>query len=148
MHSASRSQAWSLSNAFGALACAVPGALLRAPAAGGYARIEFPSYLGNYSRARKVRSALGRLATASALLTSAKNARFRCGQGARLVGELHARMRASISANPDDVALDYVPALVGPLTRELETHGRDGIEVFFFVCLCLCGSELYLSVLV
>jgi replication factor C subunit 1 len=36
-------------------------------------------------------------------------------------------MRSTISATLDDVALDYVPALIGPLTQPLITRGRDGI---------------------
>lgn len=96
-----RVQDYSLANLAGALSCAVPAAILRAPAAsGGGGMIMFPTYLGQYSKTRKAN---------------------------RLAGELHARMRGTISATVDDVALDYVPAIVGPLTDPLITRERDGI---------------------
>jgi replication factor C subunit 1 len=96
-----RVQDYSLANLAGALSCAVPAAILRAPtASGGGGMIAFPTYLGQYSKTRKAN---------------------------RLAGELHARMRGTISATVDDVALDYVPAIVGPLTDPLITRERDGI---------------------
>jgi replication factor C subunit 1 len=94
-----RTQDYSLANLAGALSCAVPAALLRSATASN-GMIDFPSYLGQFSKARKAN---------------------------RLAGELHSRMRSTISATLDDVALDYVPALIGPLTQPLITRGREGI---------------------
>ncbi|KAG0307441.1 hypothetical protein BGZ97_000403 [Linnemannia gamsii] len=98
-------QHWSLMNTHAAFSCVRPAFFvhgnMRPGSGGNYGpMMQFPSYLGQYSKAAKY---------------------------SRLVKEVQIKMRLKISGDKNEVRQSYIPALFPALTRPLINEGVDAI---------------------
>ncbi len=93
-----KSQDWGLLPFLGMVSTVVPCAIVR----GRLSRVEFPSWLGKNSSANKSK---------------------------RVLKELQVHMSAhTCGTDKNEIRLDYIPNLLEPLIRPLETKGQDGID--------------------
>ncbi|KAF9135811.1 hypothetical protein BGW39_011400 [Mortierella sp. 14UC] len=99
-------QHWSLMNTHAAFSCVRPSFFvhgnMRPGSGGNYGpMMQFPSYLGQYSKSAKY---------------------------SRLVKEVQIRMRLKISGDKNEVRQNYMPALFPALTRPLIDRGAEAID--------------------
>ncbi|KAF8946558.1 hypothetical protein BGZ47_000220 [Haplosporangium gracile] len=99
-------QHWSLMNTHAAFSCVRPSFFvhgnMRPGSGGNYGpMMQFPSYLGQYSKSAKY---------------------------SRLVKEVQIRMRLKISGDKNEVRQNYIPALFPALTRPLIDVGADAVS--------------------
>ncbi|KAF9933296.1 hypothetical protein FBU30_005880 [Linnemannia zychae] len=99
------SQHWSLMNTHAAFSCVRPAFFvhgnMRPGSGGNYGpMMQFPSYLGQFSKSAKYN---------------------------RLVKEIQIRMRLKISGDKNEVRQSYIPTLFPALTRPLINEGQDAI---------------------
>ena len=94
-----REQEWGLSPSYAVFSCLLPGYFMSGAMTG---RIDFPSWLGNYSKEAK---------------------------GYRLLRELHLHMRLRVSADRQELRNSYIPTLRTELVKPLITEGMVSCDI-------------------
>jgi replication factor C subunit 1 len=107
-----REQEWGLSPSYAVFSCLLPGYFMNGAMAG---RIDFPSWLGNYSKEAK---------------------------GQRLLRELHLHMRLRVSADRQELRNSYIPTLRTELVKPLIAEGMVSCDIRHeYFCTRLLGSR-------